>query len=187
LELSISPWPGIIVWSALYCSDWLLTLTCARLYRRGVSEMFVFEGSYEITPMFQVEVDKLRWLSPRFLIALTITAAMLWLMWRADTPGVFSFALGALICVQLTIHVRHFRNFFLFRAIARRQGVSGRIEYTRDMLLTASSFEILTFAALFFVVQVFTGSPFVLGGAIGCAVLGVQHWVLAFKSTPRAE
>src|SRR5262249_43500228 len=38
VELLVStPWPGIVLWTVLYCSDYLLTLTGARLYRQGVS------------------------------------------------------------------------------------------------------------------------------------------------------
>jgi hypothetical protein len=176
-----TPWPGIVLWSGLYCSDWLLTLTCARLYRMRVSDTIVFEGSYEITPLYQSDIDSLRGVSPRFLIVLGVSALFLWWVWRDSESGLYAFVLGALVCVELVVHIRHLRNLFLFREIARKQSVRGRIEYKRDLLLFASSFEILSFAVLFIVVFAFSGSRFVLGGAIGSASLAVQHWMFARK------
>jgi hypothetical protein len=48
-------------------------------------------------------------------------------------------------------------------------------------MLAMSSLEILSFAGLFTVIFVFTGSPFVLGGALSCGVLAIQHLRLARK------
>ncbi len=42
-------------------------------------------------------------------------------------------------------------------------------------MLAMSSLEILSFAGLFAVIFVFTGSPFVLGGALSCGVLAIKH------------
>jgi hypothetical protein len=79
--VSGSIWPGLLTWAALYVSDNLLTIKCARMYRAGVSEKFVFEGSYELTPYFQKDVDALRFLSPRFLAALVWGGLTLFLLW----------------------------------------------------------------------------------------------------------
>src|SRR5262249_29585706 len=65
-------WSGLMVWVVLYVSDYSLTLACARLYRQGVCDKIVFEGSFELTPYFQADIDSLRAVSPRFLAALII-------------------------------------------------------------------------------------------------------------------
>jgi hypothetical protein len=44
--------------------------------------MFVHEGSYELTPYFQKDVDTLRLLSPRFLWMLVLYAVLLLIVWR---------------------------------------------------------------------------------------------------------
>lgn len=72
-----SLWPGLLVWILLYVSDYTLTITCARLYRNGVNEKLVFEGSYEITPYFQKDIDTLRLASPRFLLILVLFSGLL--------------------------------------------------------------------------------------------------------------
>jgi len=58
-------WPGAVAWSVLYVSDYVLTLTCARLYQMGAKEKIVFEGSYELTPFFQKDINSLRKISHR--------------------------------------------------------------------------------------------------------------------------
>jgi hypothetical protein len=51
-------------------------------------------------------------------------------------------------------------------------------------MLAMSSLEILSFAGLFTVIFVFTGSPFVLGGALSCGVLAIKHQRLARRHIP---
>ena len=58
-------WLGPCIWAALFFSDYYLTLHCAQLYRDRVREKLVFEGSYELTPYYQQDIDSLRLVSPR--------------------------------------------------------------------------------------------------------------------------
>jgi hypothetical protein len=180
-----TPWPGLLLWCTLYASDYWFTLTCARLYRCGVSDHIVFEGSYEITPFYQRDIDALRAWSPRFLTVLTLSVLFLWIVWSSSTSefdsGFYLIVLGSLLLTELVVHIRHLRNWFLFRTMVRLGGIRGRIEYPRRVMLMASSLEILSFAGLFAVIFVVTGSPFVLGGALSCAVLATQHLRLARK------
>lgn len=68
-----SLWPTLAFWAVLYISDYVLTVTCARLYRGGIDRNIVFEGSFELNPVFQKDIDSLRWLSPRFIWLLFLT------------------------------------------------------------------------------------------------------------------
>ena len=72
-------WPGMAIWGLLYISDYALTITCARVYRR--QETVVFEGSYEITPFFQRDINSLRVVSPRFVFILLLTLGFLGFLW----------------------------------------------------------------------------------------------------------
>ncbi len=128
----VSPWPGLVLWSVLYVSDFFMTMTCARLYQQGARERIAFEGSYEITPYYQGDVDALRMVSPRFLLALVATCAIQAMLWYLSMrtgvlPQAYLFAVGMMVGVQLTIHVRHIRNLFLFRAVVAGDGITGRI------------------------------------------------------------
>jgi hypothetical protein len=180
-------WAGLSVWILLFVSDYTLTLVCARLYQKGVREKIVFEGSYELTPYFQRDIDALRRVSPRFVWALVAMSVVLFVFWQVSrlllVPEMYSFLLGALISTQLALHTRHLRNLFLFRAAAT-DVVRGRIEYSRRLSLRASAIDMLTLSGLFFVVFVFMQSWFVLGGAFACGSVAAKHWRLANKQVP---
>ena len=185
-------WIGIPVWALLYVSDYTMTIVCARMYQNGVRNKIAFEGSYELTPYFQRDIDSLRVISPRFVLALLITSIILLLIWQSLqtlAPQVFYFLLGAFISSLLSIHIRHIRNFFMFRA-ASTDAVRGRIEYSRPLSIQVSSIEMLSFAGMFLVLFAFTGSWFILGGAISSLSISAKHSKLARKhvsSTPAGQ
>jgi hypothetical protein len=176
-------WPGMVVWSLLYVSDYALTITCARLY--GRQKTIVFEGSYEITPFFQRDINSLRIVSPRFVFVLLLTLGFLGFLWilnqSSPAPELWQFVLGALIGIQLAVHTRHFRNLFLFRALNNTDSIRGRIEYSRPVLLRGSSWEWFEFCGFYLMLFAFTESWFILGGAVTCFSLGVKHRRLAAK------
>jgi hypothetical protein len=181
-----SPWPGAALWTALFVSDSLLTIACARMYQAGVRERIRFEGSYEITPYHQKDVDALRMFSPRFLAALVVSGVLLLALWHITMADGFlteayEAALGAMILTQLTVHVRHVRNYVLFRAVLAGGAITGRIEYAREAMLKLSAVELCTFAVLYAVVSALTRSWFVLGGALACAMLAANHRMMARK------
>jgi hypothetical protein len=184
-----SPWPGMVIWVALYISDYALTLKCARLYRRAASEKIELEGSFEITPYYQNDVDALRTISPRFLTALVLSVmylAVLWWLALATQPAFYEFVIGMLVSTELAVHHRHIRNLFLFRALANSDAVQGRIRYARPLLLRMSAVEMLAFSGLFAVLFVFTWSWFVLGGVLGCVAVAFKHLRLARKQVANA-
>jgi hypothetical protein len=171
----------MVAWTLLYISDYALTRACARLYRR--QQTVIFEGSYEITPFFQRDIDSLRIVSPRFVFVLLLTLGVLGFLWilneSSPAPELYQFMLGVLIAVQLAIHMRHLRNLVLFRSINNTDLILGRIEYSRMVILRASSWECFAFSGFFLVLFLFTGSWFILGGVVGCISLGVKHRKLA--------
>lgn len=178
-------WPGLAVWSLLYISDFVLTMWGARLYRRGANKIVVFEGSYELNPVFQKDVDALRSISPRFVIMLVLTnlgLAYSWYYFPKLELNLYPFLIGAFVLVELAIHTRHVRNLVVFRAMAQPGLVSGRIEYSRSYSLRMSSYELFTFAALYLCVFGFVESSFLLGGTFSCIVNGIGHGRLAGKA-----
>ena len=148
-----TPCPWLMLWGALYVSDYYFTIACARMYQHGARDVVRFEGSYEITPYFQKDVDRLGLFSSRFVFAMVVAAAVLVLVWwlaqQLPWPGAYTFLLGSMIGQELAIHVRHIRNFALFRAVLAGAGVHGRIQYSRRTLLRLSATEFLAFSAIF--------------------------------------
>ena len=178
-------WPGLLAWTVLYISDYSLTIMCARLYQAGANQKMAFEGSYEITPYYQRDINSLRRLSPRFFAALLLSlvwlSALWWLAMQSLWPPIYALGLGGVILLELAIHMRHIRNLVLFRAMVGSDSIRGRIEYPRRLMLRNSSIEGLTFSGLFAVMFLFTGSWFVLGGVFTCLSLAGKHLRLARK------
>ena len=116
-----------------------------------------------------------------FLWWLTIGVAMSG--YGVFMPDGYLFGLGAMVLVQLTVHVRHLRNYSLFRAIVAADGISGRIEYRRPIMLRLSSVELLAFAVVYAVIFAFTESWFVLGGVVACGALSLNHRLLSRRAS----
>ena len=174
-------WAGWAIFMVLYISDYTFTFICARLYYGGVREKIVFEGSYELNPYFQADIDSLRRVSPRFIRAALLISFLMFVAWwlaAKSQPEMYSFLLGALVLIQLAIHKRHIGNFFLFRAAAT-DAVCGRIEYSRAFVLRHSALDLLLFAGLYFALFAFAHSWFLLGGSIACLAHANKHWKLA--------
>lgn len=183
-----SPWPATIAWALIYISDFVLTITCARLYRRHLANKIVFEGSFELNPVFQREVDTMKYWSPRFLLLLVLSSTWLvvcWALAMPSSPELYTFVIGGVICMQLAIHVRHLGNLHLFRSPLTAEQVSGRIEYARPLILQKSSVQMLGFAIMFGLLFAFTGSWFVGGGMVSCFALSGKHWYLARRAAAK--
>jgi hypothetical protein len=182
-----SPWPGMVAWTLLYISDYALTIRCAALYNKHVRETIGFDGSYELTPIFQRDVDALKVVSPRFLLALASSVATVGLVWLLTSPKflvLYAFLLGAMLLVELTVHVRHVRNLSMFLDVARGEAIRGRIEYSRPAMLRMSAVELAAFAGVYFIIFLFSESWFVLGGAASCLSTARKHFILARKARP---
>ncbi len=181
---------SLFIWAIVYLADYYITIYTARLYRDHVQQYIAFEGSYELTPQFQKDVDKLRPFSPRFLFLLTLSLILIWIVWALSTqflagPELFAFLLGALLLRHFAVHMRHFRNLFYYRAIRKHGGLEGRVFGRRWLLLRNSAMELLSFAALYGALYVFLPDEFFLGGVLSCLLTGIQHLVMsnrAFKA-----
>ena len=186
---SESLWPGLLVWILLFISDYSLTIYCARLYQTRAKDKIAIEGSYELTPFYQRDIDALKRISPRFLFAICTASLVLGLIWFVASGNLlmelaYQFALGALILTQMAVHIRHLRAVALFRRGLGEDGVRGRIKYPRWLSLQISSTELWTFAAAYVLMFAITGSVFLLGGAFSCAAIARKHALLSRKTAP---
>jgi len=179
-------WVIAILWAAIYVSDYYTTIYAARLYRMGANRHVLFQGSIELTPVFQDDVDKLRKVSRKFLLRLALTTALLIVVWflgrlELGTDIVFLFFIGSFFLLEAVVHIRHIRNIFLFRHARGSHNVRGSIEYSRWVILRQSGMELFVFTIFFLLISVISSSWFFLGGAFGCLATGRKHWSLAKK------
>ena len=178
-------WAIAVLWAVLFVMDYVMTMRCARMYRNGVNEKIVFEGSLELNPIFEKDVDKLRMLSPRFLAILVVYGALIRFLWIVVAMGereLYAFFVGAMIGPQLAIHMRHIRNYVMFRMVVT-DAARGRIEYARPMMLKGSAGDLAAVAAVFGILGAMTMSWFPAGAVFGTAAAAWKHYRLAQKAS----
>lgn len=183
--LASSPWYGIILWIIFYSSDYYLTLYCARGFRE--IGHFQFEGSFELNPRFETDINNLRPISRRHIVLLFACSLMLLIVWWITRLSVslertYPLYLGMALLIEVAVHLRHLRNVSLIREIKRNGGVEGQITYKRWFSYRISALELYTLATLFLLISLVTYSLFFLGGAIICYATGLMHNRFAKKA-----
>jgi len=187
--LAESPLPGVILWIILYTSDYYLTIYAARGFRR--IGHFQFEGSFELTPQYQKDVDALKPVSKLHIALLVAYSLLILLLWWAIVRWVgslqlYNLYLGMFLLVEVAVHLRHLRNVFMVREVERNGGVDGQITYRKWFSYRLSAFEFYLIGGLFLIVAALSFSTFFLGGAIMCVGVGFRHGRLAKKAKQMA-
>ena len=183
--LARSPWMGVILWMILYISDYYLTVYSARGFKE--TGLFQFEGSFELTPQYQKDIDALKPLSKLHIILLilyTLVILGIWylMVYFLGLPWAYLLYLGIFLLLEVAVHLRHLRNVFLIREIRKHGGASGQISYRKWFSYRVSAFELYLYFGLFLIVAALEYSPFFLGGAIMCFGMGFRHNRLAKKA-----
>lgn len=182
-------WLTLLVWTALYALDYVQTLRGARLYHTLGKRYVSIEGSYELTPFFQDDIDSFKKVSFRFLIILGFALGGLmliyWLANEISIPEGFSFAAGGLILRSVVVHMQHVQNISLYRYLERHpEQASGSITYSRPLVYSRRAVEFSLFGALFLTLFAVTGSWFLAGGALGCFAIGLRMLVWRRRKSP---
>ena len=183
--LATSPWPGVILWMILYTSDYYLTIYSARGFRE--IGHFQFEGSFELTPQYQNDIDALKPISKRHLILLFFYSLIIFILWWVFDvllyfPWLYKLYLGMFLLIEVAVHLRHFRNVFLVREVRKHGGVDGEISYRKWFSYRVSAFDLNLFGGLFLIIAILNFSTFFLGGAIMCFGTGFKHNRMAKKA-----
>ena len=168
----------------LYTSDYYLTLYCARGFRE--IGRFHFEGSFELTPHFQKDINQLQPVSRLHILLLIAYSLLILLVWWITTLSPYlrwsyPLYLGMFLLMEIAIHLRHFRNLALIREVRKNGGIDGQVTYRKWFSYRISASELCIYATLFLLVALLTYSLFFLGGAIICYGLAFRHSRLARK------
>jgi len=188
-------WLIMLAWGLVYLSDYYLTIYSARLFQNEMKEQIAFEGSFELTPMFQKDVDGLRLMSTNFLwrwVLSILSIPLIWWLstWFISLPFFFYFFLGALFLREIPVHFRHIRNIALVHFTRSGAAFHGKIVYSRWFSLRLSAVEFFSFALFFLAITAGWGSWFFFGGAVSCLWVGLQHWAWSrklFSAVKRTE
>src|SRR4051812_32602221 len=69
-------WLAVALWLLIYPFDFYLTMYGNQQRIKNAQDQIKYEGSYELNPIFQKDVNLLRWLSPRFFLMLILWPAL---------------------------------------------------------------------------------------------------------------
>ena len=183
--LAISPIPGVVLWIILYTSDYYLTIYSARGFRE--IGHFQFEGSFELTPQYQKDIDALKPVSRLHIVLMIAYSLLIFAIWWLTRITVYIhwsylLYLGMFLLLEVAVHLRHLRNVSLIREIKKNGGVEGQISYRKWFTYRISAFEFYMFSVLFLLIAALTYSLFFLGGAIMCFGTGFKHSRMAKKA-----
>jgi hypothetical protein len=183
--LASNPWYGILLWMVLYISDYYLTIYCARGFRE--IGHFQFEGSFELTPHYQKDIDALQPISKLHLLLLLVYSAVILLVWwitRLSPHLVWTYPLylGMFLLLEVAVHLRHLRNVAIIHEVKKHGGVEGQILYRKWFSYRNSANELYITATLFLFIAALTYSLFFLGGALMCYGNGFKHSRLGKKA-----
>ena len=180
-------WFALAAGVVFFTVTFYLAIYEAYLYHAGAKDYLVLEGRYEWLTAFQDIFTGRRRVSARFLAALLILALGILAAWEVcirqySRPDVFSFLIGGLLLLEAAAAMQHVRRIVLFRHARRAEGLQGKIEYSRRLVFTLSFVEQYSFAALYVLMFLVSGSWFFLGGALTCIVAGRRRrdWVKVF-------
>jgi len=183
--LATSPWPGTVLWIILYISDYYLTIFSAR----GLKEIghFRTEGSFELTPQFQKDIDALKPVSKLHMTLLFVYSLVVLALWWVFNilfflPWVYELYLGMFLLLEVSVHMRHLRNVFIVREVRKHGGVDGQITYRKWFSYKLSATDLYLFGALFLITAALTFSPFFFGGALMCFGTGLKHSRMAKRA-----
>ncbi|MGB8226663.1 MAG: hypothetical protein WCE45_07380 [Sedimentisphaerales bacterium] len=180
-------WIILPLWLVLYFSDYYLTILGAHYYKAGGCEHLIFEGSYELTPQFQPDIDALSMFSPKFMrgiIISTIVIVVLWFFSRNEKDFLlpYRFICGGLVLLEVAILFRHFQSIVTFWFALKHRGISGQIRYEKWLSYRLSAVELFSFATVFLIVCLFTGSVSFFGGSCFTACTGLNHLKMSKKA-----
>jgi len=183
--LATSPWIGMVLWIILYTSDYYLTVYASRGFRE--IGHFQFEGSYELTPQFQRDVDAHKPVSKLHITLLVFYSLLLLLIWWftqsfAFIRWTYLLYLGMFLLIEVAVHLRHLRNISLIYLTRKEGGVEGQIKYKKHFSYKISSFDFYSLGVVFLITALLTYSAFFLGGGIMCIGTGFKHYRLAKKA-----
>jgi hypothetical protein len=183
--LATSPWPGVILWIILYTSDYYLTIYSARGFRE--IGHFQFEGSFELTPQYQKDIDGLKPVSKLHVTLLFLYSLVIAIIWwffvgLLKLQWAYLLYLGMFILLEVAVHLRHLRNVFMVNTVRKSGGVEGQVRYQKQFSYKISAFEFTMLGFLFLITAILVFSTFFLGGAIMCFGTCVRHSILAKKA-----
>jgi len=163
---------AIGLWLVVYIADYYLTLYGRQLWIQNAKQFITFQGSYELNPYYQSDIDANKRLSRRFFFMLGYGVLWMVLMWGAtqylNIQQVFPAAIGYLLLREIVILSSHVQNIRLFQSAGITDALQGQISYARWVSLDGTAWKYFYWGLIFLVFAVLMANWFFIGGAFAC-------------------
>ena len=184
---TFSPLLAALIAGGLHLADYFLTLAGQVARERVGGDAFIsYGGSYEANPVFEKAVDRVAWLSPRFVVTLLVNAgtfaALAWV--SALDPALawlLPVGLGSIVFTRVAVIARHLQNLWTFHLRGGGQ-VRGSLPWERPAIIGQSVGYYLGYAAFLGVVELIHPSDWFLGGLLGLGVLDLYLVLLVLRA-----
>ena len=176
---------AIAIVVACFFADYSLTHVGARANER-VRDRWRVEGSYEMNPVWERQIDSGRWFGLRVLLVPLALAAILGALRLlagffdvyAD-PAYFALGVGTMLLIQAPVLMLHASNLQTFRMLADPSAAEGSIVYRRWFVYQQGIVYLAGFAVLWLLLWVPSQQAFFLGGVLSCGLFARRFARLA--------
>ena len=184
IDRVVYDWAPLVALVAVgtFVVDWTLTHIGAAASQK-VRDRWAVEGSYELNPTWQAEIDAGRRFTWRLVGVAAVLAALLLAMrylveYGALDPAFFAVAAGAVLLIQAPTIMAHATNLQMFRDLADPTAISGSVVFSRWLTLRQASWYLVRFAVLWVALWVPSQQAFFLGGALSCLMFSRRLAIL---------
>lgn len=170
----------------MFC-DYFLTVAGAVLKERGYDQVFE-DGSYELNPLWQVDIDRKRWFNLRHsLLTLSITILLFVIVESGRLSPEFTEGFFGCLCILFGIIVgRHLANVIVLWRVADRVGRSAAAEMgDQELSLWTSTSQILGIGVPLALMTIFSFSPFAVGAVVAVGLMFAIHLGWIYRSLSR--
>jgi len=183
--LIATPWLAIGLGVIAVAVDHLTALYEAYLYHTVMKGSIDYVERYRLTPEVQTALTQRRWFGPRLLVICVVLALAIGAAWwvcvqQLARPDVFVLLMGGLVLAPTADTLRQYQQIMVFREVRRRGGLQGRVTVARQLSFMQTVYSLYSYVIVYLVLFVFTGSWFVLGGALATFVNSrrLRDWVV---------
>ncbi|GEM_PF-1411720 len=174
----------VLIWIAIYSSDWIMNYIGARLYHNRVRSFWLFEKGYYLKFISEEEIKKPARLIIRFFSELLISSVAIWIILYScrllSSWNIYEFTCGTFVLLEACIHFRHVRNVALFSLAKKDSGLYGCIAIPKWVTLRNSFTEFAIFSLSYLLIFLFdTSNYFVLGGIVSCFIASIFNLIVA--------
>lgn len=178
--LIANPWLVALFWGMLSIFDFSATMIYSKAYRDFLSANITYEGGMEMNPMFEKDVQQLRWFSPRYFISLLVVAFLIAFVGSWFPTLWFEFLVGAALLLVLIIDLRHIENLSVAWFLrSDPNSFKGKIEQSYALSQRRIAVGTFNIGLLYLIVYFLVRRVFFIGGALICTLFAVRHFLLS--------